>query len=234
MSKTACVYVHVFPNGKMYFGVTSQLPHERWGSDGRGYKYQPLIWRAIQKYGWNNIQHIVLFEGILFDEALKEEQRLIRKYGTNEPDFGYNNTLGGEGITGYKYTEEQLVNHRYWLGRHHSEETKRKISQLNKGRKLSDKTRKALSERLKGRPSTFKGKTLSPEAKQKIAESMRGRKHHCKPHTEETKLKISLSHRGKVVSQETREKLRQKALEQWKRQKQNKIDLEKERTNGAV
>lgn len=232
MIESACVYVHVFPNGKMYFGVTSQKSQSRWGSDGRGYKYQPLIWRAIQKYGWNNIQHIILFENLTFDEALKEEQRLIQKYGTNELDFGYNCTLGGEGVLGYKYTEEQLADHKYWLGKHHSEETKRKLSEQCKGKKMSIETSQKMSEIRRGKPSPLRGRTLSDEQKQKISNSLKGNKNHCKPHTLETRIKIGLAGRGRVVSQETREKLRQRAIEQWKRQKQIKINTEKEKTYG--
>ena len=234
MIETACVYVHVFPNGKMYFGVTSQKPKERWGSDGRGYKYQSLMWKAIQKYGWNNIRHIILFDKLSFSDALNEEQRLIQKYGTNEPEFGYNNTLGGEGVLGYKYTEEQLVNHRYWLGRHHSEETKRKLSEQRKGRKMSFDQIQKLSESKRGKPSPLRGRTLSAEHKQKISDSLKGSKNHCKPHTLETRISISEASKGRTVSQETREKLRQRALEQWKRQKQNKINTKKENTYGTV
>ena len=79
MDKVGCVYVHYFPNGKMYFGITSQSPQARWGKDGAGYKNQPIMWRAIQKYGWDNIQHIVLLENLPYDTLLQEEKRLIEK-----------------------------------------------------------------------------------------------------------------------------------------------------------
>lgn len=226
MNSLGYVYVHIFPNGKMYFGVTSQLPHQRWGSRGNGYQHQPLIWRAIQKYGWDNVEHIVLFEKLEYDIALQEEKRLIEKYGTSNPAFGYNSTLGGEGILGYVFTEEQLANHKNWLGKHHSVETKQKLSELNKGKKLSDETKQKISKKKKGQPSAFKGKKMSQESRKKLSESHKGKQCHCTPHTLETRLKISKSLSGRQVSQETREKLRQKSLEQWKR-KQNKIKKEK-------
>ena len=49
------------------------------------------------------------------------------------------------------------------------------------------------------------------------------RGNHTQHHTDEAKRKISEHSKGKIVSKETREKLRQKALEQWKRQKERKI-----------
>ena len=48
--KDWCVYIHIFSNEKKYIGITSQSLKNRW-RDGKGYKEQPIIWKAIQKYG---------------------------------------------------------------------------------------------------------------------------------------------------------------------------------------
>ena len=50
------VYVHLFPNGKFYVGMTGNNPKQRW-QKGDGYKQQKRMYYAIKKYGWNNIQH---------------------------------------------------------------------------------------------------------------------------------------------------------------------------------
>lgn len=57
-----CVYEHLFPNGKRYVGITSKPPKTRW-ENGAGYAKdgQPVMYNAIQKYGWDNIEHNVLF-----------------------------------------------------------------------------------------------------------------------------------------------------------------------------
>ena len=52
------VYYHLFPNGKMYTGITRRNPISRWNY-GKGYKTQPFVYHAIQKYGWDNIEHII-------------------------------------------------------------------------------------------------------------------------------------------------------------------------------
>lgn len=105
MSKKFVVYEHLFPNGKRYFGIASKRPDKRW-ENGYGYDRvrQPVVYNAIQKYGWNNIEHNILFSGLSFEEATAKEKELIAKYKTNcsryGDDYGYNMTDGGEGAVG--------------------------------------------------------------------------------------------------------------------------------------
>ena len=59
------VYRHVAPNGKMYIGITSKSdPTHRWGSGGVCYKKNAHFWNAIQKFGWDNFQHIIVAHGL--------------------------------------------------------------------------------------------------------------------------------------------------------------------------
>lgn len=59
--KLYVIYLHKNKiNGKCYVGQTCQKPEERWGANGNGYKGQDYFYRAIQKYGWNNFEHIIL------------------------------------------------------------------------------------------------------------------------------------------------------------------------------
>ena len=108
-NKKFCVYEHVFPNGKRYIGITSKRPKARWES-GTGYdkNHQPVMYNAIQKYGWDNIEHNILFTNLTEEEAKEKEKELIKKYHTfihDETPMGYNMTLGGEGTLGHKQTE---------------------------------------------------------------------------------------------------------------------------------
>jgi hypothetical protein len=112
------LYLHVAPNGKKYFGITGQTPKQRWKSNGYGYKKNEHFWNAIQLYGWDNMQHIVLADDLTKEEACLFERAMIAIYNTNNRDYGYNETDGGEH---YK----------------HSERTKQKISESHKGRKNS-------------------------------------------------------------------------------------------------
>ena len=86
------VYVHKFPNGKNYVGLTKQDVEVRWGHKGWGYKKQP-IYKAIEKYGWDNIQHIVLKDGLTFEEAQNLEKEKIIEF--DSINNGYNVSPGG-------------------------------------------------------------------------------------------------------------------------------------------
>lgn len=94
----ACVYYvykHTLPNDKVYIGITKQNPNRRW-RNGHGYQDSPLFFNAILKYGWINIQHEILKEGLSFEEANSLEKEYIKLYKSNNRDFGYNITSEGE------------------------------------------------------------------------------------------------------------------------------------------
>lgn len=102
IEKNYYVYKHTFPNGKVYIGITSLKPEHRW-NNGNGYlkktkddKYdQPLMAYAINKYGWDNIKHEILFKGLSKEEAEGKEIELIEQYKSNKKEFGYNFENGG-------------------------------------------------------------------------------------------------------------------------------------------
>lgn len=82
-------------NGKLYFGITKGKTRKRW-CNGKGYKTQHLFGRAIEKYGWDGFEHIILFTGLTEDEAKQMERDLIREFHTQDRDKGYNITDGGD------------------------------------------------------------------------------------------------------------------------------------------
>lgn len=88
------VYIHRFPNGKNYIGITSQLIKRRW-CRGSTYSYHKRMFNAIKKYGWENIQHEVLYSGLSKMEAEKIEIELIKSFKSYLYEFGYNRDLGG-------------------------------------------------------------------------------------------------------------------------------------------
>lgn len=105
MSNNYTVYVHINKtNGKRYYGITCQRPERRW-RDGKGYKNQHFV-RAINKYGWEGFDHIIVARDLSEDEAKWLEIEMIAVHNTTNPKFGYNITNGGEGTHGYIASEE--------------------------------------------------------------------------------------------------------------------------------
>lgn len=136
------VYKHTTPSGKSYVGITRMSPERRW-RNGDGYKKHVLFYRAIKKYGWENIKHEILFEDLTSEQAAEKEIELISKYDLCNPLNGYNIGKGG-----------------FCKGKH-SLQTRQKISESIKAayaegrahptkRKPSDEERKKHSEFMKG------------------------------------------------------------------------------------
>jgi len=80
-----------------------------------------------------------------------------------------------------------------------SEETKKKISEAGRGQKTSEETKRKISEAKKGQTPVNKGVPCTEEQKKKISETLKGRIPVNKgvPCTEEHKKKISKSNIGK-------------------------------------
>lgn len=183
MSNNYTVYMHVFPNNKRYIGITRQKPEQRW-QNGNGYKniHQKLIYRAINKYGWDNIQHIILHTD-LSEEAAKDLERyyITKVFKSNDKYFGYNQTDGGDGVLGYKHTDQTKAkiskkSKEMW----DDESFKAKMSVAhsgelngNYGKPISSEQKKILSDYAKSRvgdKNAFWGKHHSCETKKKISE----------------------------------------------------------------
>lgn len=142
-------------NGKMYFGITSRNPIERWGSNGTNYKSTPHFYFAIQKYGWDNFEHNILRENLTKEEACSIEKELISKHKTQDRRFGYNVLEGGQAPALPKEVREKMsvsmLGNKNGFGHPCSEKKKKKISDAQKGKKLSDEHKSKLSEAAKKR-----------------------------------------------------------------------------------
>lgn len=208
---TYSVYRFTFPNGKLYFGITSakNILH-RWGRNGTGYS-KMLVGKAIQKYGWDNVQKDVLYSDIDEKEAKQIEIALIAKYRTTDTEFGYNVTSGGESLSGYTITEE----HRNKLKEyalHRPQEHIDKIIKANTGKKFTEEHRRNISIHRKGIKHTEEAKEKigyasrhrSPQAKENHRKSLIGH-----PVSEETKKKLSDAQKGVAKPEWLKERFRE-------------------------
>ena len=142
-------------NGKIYIGITSQKTEDRWGPQGCNYKSSPHFYSAIQKYGWNNFEHNILFTGLTKEQACLKEQELIKEYDLMNREFGYNSTSGGDIFVMNEETKQKIsqamMGNKNGLGHPCSEEKKKKISEAQKGRKFTKEHKQKLSEAAKNR-----------------------------------------------------------------------------------
>lgn len=144
-----------------------------------------------------------MFTSLSKEEAEKKEIELIAQYKSDQRAYGYNiqhggNTLGKQAEETKKKIGIANKGKKPWCyGKHHTDETRKKLKELHTGVKLSEETKKKISK-------AHKGKKLSEEHIAKIRNSNKGRKR-----TEEQKKRISDSLKGRKVVQsvETRKKI---------------------------
>lgn len=92
-----CVYCHRnIINNKLYIGISKDVK-KRWSNNGKQYKKCVYFYRAIEKYGWDNFEHIIIVDNISKEIACALEKELIEKYKTQDENFGYNIANGGFG-----------------------------------------------------------------------------------------------------------------------------------------
>ena len=90
------LYAHVNKlNKKVYFGITKSNVKERWGK-GSGYKKGTPIKNAIEKYGWDSFEHIIIRRFLTHNEALEMEKYFIRFFKSQNKKIGYNVDKGGK------------------------------------------------------------------------------------------------------------------------------------------
>lgn len=188
------VYMHVSPSGKRYIGITCQKPKKRWsGGLGSSYIKNEYFCNAIKKYGWDAFKHQILFENFTKEQAEQKEIELIAHYQSNNRLYGYNIDSGGNhqgkmsDETKKKISELQRGEKSVWYGRRHTEETKEKLRIASTGRIKSEETRRKISE------------VLRRTDRSGINSASYG-----KPCSAETKLKLSNANKGKHASLETR------------------------------
>ena len=189
-------------NGKIYVGQTKH-PERRKQEHFRSAKEgaEGRLYWAIRKHGEENFLFEVI-EDCEDDATNQREEFWITHF--NSFENGYNSTTGGD---------------HYQL----SEEAKNKIG-LAARRPMSEKQKQKLREANKGK----KPPPHTPETLRKMSESMKGK--NSGPKSDEHRRKLSEAHHGKKLSEEHKEKLRNKPVSEETRQKLSAVSKGRKRS----
>jgi len=220
MAKAGIYGIFNLTNNKVYVGCTGSSVgfKSRWqlhkSSLNLNKHFNIHLQRSWNKYGEDNFEFRIIEE--CNDSVLINREDAWMEY--------YDSIKNGYNMTNATRTTI-------------SDETRRKMSEASKGRKMSEANRQKLIERNKGNkyglgkhPNLGKKlteehkKKISPvgrihteETKKKISESAKGKRNALgSVRSEETKKKISEAHKGKKFSEEHKQKLK----DAWIRRKQ--------------
>jgi len=179
----AVVYIHLKPHNREIFYI------------GIGKERQRAFRKANRNDHWHRVYDKygmivdIIAEDISLESAKEMEKFLIASYGIKNL---CNQTLGGEGAFGYK----------------HSPESRKKMS------------------------DTLKGRKLSPETIAKIVAKTKGHPNYLKCHTEETKKKLSEIWKGVKRSEYFCQRTKESKQGYKPSQKARDMAIEKKRQHG--
>lgn len=193
-------------NKKVYIGKTigkldrRKRDHEKASGNPKYYFHY-----ALRKYGMNNFKWIILYRCTNLDSLNRKEKKIIQIYNSNNQNYGYNITNGGEGGDTYTNNPRKEEILAAIIKERNTEVAKLRVSRVHKGKIVSEEVRRKQSKRVKGTGNPIYGKQRSEEVKEKIRQKNLGR---IVPR--ELVERIAKSNTGKKHTEKTKEKMRKK------------------------
>lgn len=122
------VYMHTFPDGSFYIGTTKNSINVR---KDQGYQHNKLLKDKLKNFGWASVKSKIIEENLSQKKAFDLEIETIEKMRKEFPSLCLNISNGGKST--YK-------------GLKHTEDYKKKMSNLYKGRSYSQETLRRMKE----------------------------------------------------------------------------------------
>ncbi len=206
------VYLIAGPSGRQYIGKTGD-PAKRWAQH-KTRKSKTYLSRAMQKHGVTQFTFGIICTSRTESDAYECEKLIIEQTKAHTPL--YNTTKGGEGVLGlvHSLSARQRISDAL-RKRIRSPESARKTAEAQRGvpkKPCSEERKRKLSEMYKGRkphPNTIAANCVpcSEETKAKIGAANRGRKP-APGVQEKATIAAAAKNRGGKWSEEQREKMR--------------------------
>jgi group I intron endonuclease len=181
-------------NGKVYVGITTQKLENRHALHLAKINDGTYFHNALKKYGAENFSLNIIDEAKTLKELREKEKYWIAYYNSyafDESANGYNLTIGGDGITGYVFSEKD----------------RRKMSKIRRGKKHSKETIVKMKRAQKGDAhwTCRKEYPLTPKVLKLCKDN--AKRNLGKRHSEETKAKMSRAHKGRPLSEAAKRKI---------------------------
>lgn len=203
-------------NGKVYIGGSSRLRDRR---QQHKWNLQHGVHsnKAMQE-DYNNYPDSFRFDVIEYcseEDLVDLERKYIAEYDAMNPAHGYNRESGGNADktisdeTKMIWSDQRKGEGAAMYGKHHTEETRKKISEHRKGIRNPEESIRRMAE-------TKRGKKMSEEARRHMSESRRGRKatpkmlsalekaRSCRVYSEESRKRMSVARKGKYMGAENK------------------------------
>lgn len=174
-------------NDKIYVGI-----HSTWNLNDGYFGSGKTVQKALKRYGVENFERIILHFGLSRDHISEIEKQIVNVSFISRNDT-YNIRLGGD--------NENKLNPKSVLKRVPAyKKTIKEHGNKHNGMKRSDETKKKMSEWQKGKTYEEKYGERAEEMKRKNARIGEKNGFYQKKHTDETKRKVSEARKGKPTT----------------------------------
>lgn len=167
-------------NNKVYIGKSTNIyvrykVHLKNVANGKTTRF----YSALRKYGIDNFNFEIIEE--CPKKRLNERERYyISIYNSNDPSYGYNMTVGGDGGKTCEVPWNKGIPLAEYMSPEQLKKMGDKISKANKGRKLTNEHREKISKNhahyWKDKVSPWKDKHPTEETKKKQSDSHKGQR----------------------------------------------------------
>jgi len=164
MNKICGIYKITSPSGKIYIGQSIDIQKRIWGyMSNHGAKKQHKLYNSLKKYGWDAHTFEIIEECSI--DLLNERERHWQEFYDVLATKGLNCILSCTKVKKTVRSEETRKKHsEIRKGKSLTQEHKEKLSKAKKGKKLSEAHKKAIGK-------SHEGSKFSEESKQKMSNS---------------------------------------------------------------